>query len=118
MFSTPYLQLSCKSIFSRQNGRRHDILASRVDDFKQQTTENTTRPFAPKDASILPSGLQAQNSATRRAPKLLVCNCPTSAEKLPDFSAEVCEVLLSVFKTSRKEVIFFFAFCSLFTTIL
>ena len=74
MFSPPYLQFPCKSIFSRQNGRRHDILASQADDFEQQTTVNTTRPSAPKDASILPSGLQGQKSATRRAPKLLVSN--------------------------------------------
>ena len=33
-------------------------------------------------------------------------NSQTSAEKLPDFSAEVDEVLLSVFLTSHKEVIF------------
>ena len=57
---------------------------------------NTTRPFASKDASILPSGLQAQKSATCRLLKLLVSNCQSSAEKLPDFSAEVGEVLLSV----------------------
>ena len=67
---------------------------------------NTTRPFASKDASILPSGLQARKSATRRLLKLLVSNCQSSAEKLPDFSAEVGEVLLCVFLTSRKDVVF------------
>ena len=54
-------------------------------------------------ASILPSGLQAQKSATCRLLKLLQSNCQTSAEKLPDFSAEVGEVLLCVFLTPRKE---------------
>ena len=53
-------------------------------------------------ASTLPSGLQAQKSTTRWLLKLLVSNCKTSAEKLPDFSAEVAEVLLSVSQTSRK----------------
>ena len=54
----------------------------------------------------MPSGLQARKSATRRAPKLLVSNCQSSAEKLPDFSAEVGEVLLCVFLTSHKVFIF------------
>ena len=53
-------------------------------------------------ASILPSRLQGRKSGTCRLPKLLVSNCQTSAEKLPDFSAEVGEVLLSVSQTSRK----------------
>ena len=65
-----------------------------------------TRPFAPKDASISPSGLQGRESAARRAPKLLVSNCQTSAEKSGNFTAEVGEVLLSVFLTPRIEVIF------------
>jgi hypothetical protein len=64
---------------------------------------NTTRPFASKDASNLPSGLQGRKSGTRRLTKLLVSNCKTSAEKLPDFTAEVGEVLLSVSQTFRKE---------------
>ena len=34
-------------------------------------------------------------------------NCQTSAEKLPDFTAEVDEVLLSVFLIPRKEVVVF-----------
>jgi hypothetical protein len=38
-----------------------------------------------------------------------VCSCPTSAEKLLDFSAEVGEVLWSVFKTSFERL--FFALC-------
>jgi hypothetical protein len=45
-------------------------------------------------------------SATRRLAKLLVSNCQTSAEKLPDFTAEVGEVLLSVSLSSHKEVVF------------
>ena len=53
-------------------------------------------------ASTLPSGLQGCKSTTRWLLKLLVSNCKTSAEKLPDFSAEVGEVLLSVSQTSRK----------------
>ena len=66
----------------------------------------TCSPLAPTDASILPSGLQGQKSATRRLVKLLQSNWPTSAEKLPDFTAEVDEVLSCVFLTSRKEVVF------------
>ena len=57
-------------------------------------------------SSILPNGLQARKSGTRRILKLLVSNCQTSTEKLPDFSAEVGEVLLCVFLTSRKDVVF------------
>jgi hypothetical protein len=55
---------------------------------------------------LSPSGLLAQRSATHRATKLLVSNCQTSAEKLPDFSAEVAEVLWCVFSSSRMEIIF------------
>ena len=55
--------------------------------------QNTTRPLAPKDASVLPSGLQGQKPATRRAPKLLQSNCQSSAEKLAKFSAEVGQLL-------------------------
>ena len=61
-------------------------------------------------SSILPNGLQARKSTTRRLLKLLVSNCQTSAEKLPDFSAEVGEVLLCVFLTLFKV----FIFCLLF----
>ena len=43
---------------------------------------------------------------TRPSGKVHVCNCPTSAEKSGNFSAEVGEVLWSVFLSSRKEVIF------------
>ena len=57
-------------------------------------------------SSILPNGLQARKSATRRLLKLLVSNCQTSAEKLPDFTAEVGEVLLCVFLTPFKVFIF------------
>ena len=56
--------------------------------------------------SFCANGLQVRKSATRRLLKLLVSNCQTSAEKLPDFSAEVGEVLLCVFLTPHKEVIF------------
>ena len=55
--------------------------------------QNTTRPLASKDASILASGLQGQKPATRQAPKLLVSNCQSSAEKLGIFSAEVGQLL-------------------------
>ena len=54
---------------------------------------NTTRPLASKDASILASGQQGWKPATRRAPKLLVSNCQSSAEKLAKFSAEVGQLL-------------------------
>ena len=57
-------------------------------------------------SSFCTNGLQARKSATCRLLKLLASNCQTSAEKLPDFTAEVGEVLLSVSQTSRKEVIF------------
>ena len=59
-----------------------------------------------RHSSFCANGLQARKSATRRLLKLLVSNCQTSAEKLPDFSAEVGEVLLCVFLTPHKEVIF------------
>ena len=73
----------------------------------QVEIKSPTEADSQHHASILPSGLQARKSATRRLVKLLVSNCQTSAEKLPDFSAEVAEVLLSVFLTHRKEVIFY-----------
>ena len=57
-------------------------------------------------ASNFPRGLQGRKSGTCRLPKVLVSNCQSSAEKLPDFSAEVGEVLLSVFLIPRKEVVF------------
>ena len=41
--------------------------------------------------------------------KVHVCSCPTSAEKSGNFSAEVGEVLWSVFKTSFERL--FFALC-------
>jgi hypothetical protein len=43
---------------------------------------------------------------TRPSGKVHVCSCPTSAEKLLDFSAEVGEVLWSVFKTSLERLFF------------
>ncbi len=54
-------------------------------------------------SSVLPGGVQAWKSAIRRATKLLVSKCKTSAEKSGNFSAEVAEVLLCVFQASRKE---------------
>jgi hypothetical protein len=57
-------------------------------------------------SSFCANGLQVRKSATRRILKLLVSNCQTSAEKLPDFSAEVGEVLLCVFLTPFKVFIF------------
>ena len=46
-----------------------------------------------------------KKSATRRLLKHLVSNCPTSAEKLPDFTAEVVEVLLSVFSIPPARIL-------------
>ena len=46
---------------------------------------------------------------TRPSGKVHVCSCPTSAEKSGNFSAEVGEVLWSVFKTSFERL--FFALC-------
>ena len=57
-------------------------------------------------SSFCANGLQVRKSATRRRLKLLVSNCQTSAEKLPDFTAEVGEVLLCVFLTPFKVFIF------------
>ena len=54
-------------------------------------------------SSVLPSGVQAWKSATRRATKLLVSKCKTSAEKSGNFSAEVGEVLWCVFQASRMQ---------------
>ncbi|MBQ5621643.1 MAG: hypothetical protein IIU92_03365 [Bacteroidaceae bacterium] len=62
----------------------------------QVEIKSPTEADSQRHASILPSGLQGRKSATCRLPKLLVSNCQSSAEKLPDFSAEVAEVLLSV----------------------
>ena len=45
----------------------------------------------------------------RPSGKVHVCNCPTSAEKSGNFSAEVGEVLWSVFRTSFERL--FFALC-------
>ena len=57
-------------------------------------------------SSFCTNGLQARKSATCRLLKLLASNCQTSAEKLPDFTAEVGEVLLCVFLTPFKVFIF------------
>ena len=63
-----------------------------------------------RHSSFCANRLQVRKSATRRLLKLLVSNCQTSVEKLPDFSAEVGEVLLCAFLTSFKV----FIFCLLF----
>jgi hypothetical protein len=64
-----------------------------------------TKADSKHHASVLPGGLQAQKSATRRATKLLVSKCKTSAEKLLDFTAEVGEVLLSVFSIPPARIL-------------
>ena len=43
---------------------------------------------------------------TRPSGKVHVCSCPTSAEKSGNYSAEVGEVLWSVFKTSFERLFF------------
>ena len=57
-------------------------------------------------SSFCANRLQVRKSATRRLLKLLVSNCQTSAEKLPDLSAEVGEVLLCVFLTLSRCLFF------------
>ena len=62
--------------------------------------------FAQTDESFEPNGRVYLYAPTNSPEKLLQSNCPTSAEKLGNFTAEVGEVLLSVFLIPRKEVIF------------
>ena len=54
---------------------------------------------------LSPGGLQAQKSATRHLLKHLVSKCKTSAEKLPDFTAEVVEVLSCVFSIPPARIL-------------
>ena len=62
--------------------------------------------FCPEERVHFAKWTAGAKSATRRAPKLLVCNCQTSAEKSGNFTAEVGEVLWCVFQTSCNEDIF------------
>jgi hypothetical protein len=71
----------------------------------QVEIKSPTKADSQHHASVLPGGLQAQKSATRRATKLLVSKCKTSAEKLLDFTAEVGEVLLSVFSIPPARIL-------------
>ena len=64
-----------------------------------------TKADSKHHASVLPGGLQAKKSATRRLLKHLVSNCPTSAEKLLDFTAEVGEVLSCVFSIPPARIL-------------